>query len=587
MNDILADALHYASKGLPVFPLHGVSGGRCTCGRVCGSPGKHPKTRHGLSDAATDERTVTEIFEGETYESTNLGVCTGREANLVVIDVDVAKGASLSDLFLIVPESVMHSTSHVRTGGGFHFLFQYPTGTEIRNSTSKILPNVDVRGNGGYIVAPSSMHLSGKRYEYLNDVDELKPFPDAFIAKLLVRKSSARATPTGDVINNGSRNATMASIAGSMHRRGMAFKAILAGLREENEEKCKPPLDEQELVRIVKSIQKYDSQNNRDPQVFAGMFRTQPANQWIKESSEQPMPKKLCGDLWLEGELNLTFSDTGLGKTIYAVQTANDITRGEHLGPLPSEIEPQKILYFDFELSSKQFEGRYSYPGDTHYLDPYHFSDTFLRAEVDPDRFDPDVASSYEQYVLLQIEAEFLKTGAKIGFIDNITYLGKGTETARDALPLMKGLNRLKKKLELSLMVLAHTPKRDQSRPLSINDLQGSKMLSNFADTIVGIGASAKDTRIRYIKQLKVRSGEVIYDTENVLTCQVVKPDNFLKYDFLGHGCEREHLKGITEATRGEVVAKAKTLSAQGLTQRKIANELGISAAAVNKYLGL
>mgnify|MGYP000846718966 CR=1 FL=1 len=78
--------------------------------------------------------------------------------------------------------------------------------------------------------------------------------------------------------------------------------------------------------------------------------------------------------------------------------------------------------------------------------------------------------------------AEGRKTDAKIVVIDNTTYLKNETEKAKDALPLMKHLKTLKTRYNLSLLVLAHTPKRDLSKPLTRNDLHGSKMLINFTD---------------------------------------------------------------------------------------------------------
>ena len=140
----------------------------------------------------------------------------------------------------------------------------------------------------------------------------------------------------------------------------------------------------------------------------------------------------------------------------------------------------------------------------------------------------------------LTLALRLAETGAKVLIVDNITYLKNATETAKDALPLMKELIRLKKKFDLSILALAHTPKRDLSRPLTVNDLQGSKMLSNFADSIFAIGESAKDKNLRYLKQIKARNTEEIYHAENVATCQIIKPNNFLMFEFLTFGNERQ-----------------------------------------------
>lgn len=394
------------------------------------------------------------------------------------------------------------------------------------------------------------------------------------------------APALSNVTGNGSRNAAMASMAGTLRRRNAEPESIVAVLKLENAAKCNPPLPDDELIKIANSIDRYEpSKSNNMVAEQASMFTIKPANQWIKESRELPMPRKLFGDLWLEGEIVLLFSDTGLGKTIFGVQAADIITCGKRSQLLGSHAEPQRVLYFDFELSQKQFESRYSCEGGGINFDPYAFSQNFLRCEINPDTFDLETSSTFEQYILIEVEKAFVDTGAMIGIIDNITYLGKGTETAKDALPLMKGLNRLKKKLGLSLMVLTHTPKRDMSRPLSVNDMTGSKMLSNFADSVIAIGASARDQNTRYVKQVKVRSSEIIYGPENVLLVEVSKPANFLMFGILGFGCEREHLKGLTDQTRSQLIQNAKGLSDQGISQREIAKRLEISVGAVNKYL--
>jgi hypothetical protein len=143
----------------------------------------------------------------------------------------------------------------------------------------------------------------------------------------------------------------------------------------------------------------------------------------------------------------------------------------------------------------------------------------------------------------------------------------------------------LKKKYHLSILALAHTPKRDLSRPLTVNDLQGSKMLSNFADSIFAIGESSKDKNLRYLKQIKARNTEEIYHADYVATCQITKPDNFLMFEFLNFGNEREHLKTLSENDKNDLIAQVKNLSAQGKSQREIQREIGISLGAVNKYL--
>jgi KaiC/GvpD/RAD55 family RecA-like ATPase len=169
--------------------------------------------------------------------------------------------------------------------------------------------------------------------------------------------------------------------------------------------------------------------------------------------------------------------------------------------------------------------------------------------EINPDADFPEDAS-FEFALSNAIERVITDNGAKIVIIDNITYLRHENDRAKDALQLMNHLKRLKSKYNLSLLVLAHTPKRDLTKPLTRNDLQGSKVLMNFCDSSFAIGESSSDSSFRYIKMIKVRSTEHIYDSYNIMVCQITKPDNFLHFNFLHLDSEYKHLKMVTERDR-------------------------------------
>lgn len=318
---------------------------------------------------------------------------------------------------------------------------------------------------------------------------------------------------------------------------------------------------------------------------FTSLFKIQTATDWIEGAKLRPVPKMLFGELWFEGELCILFADTGKGKSILAVQIADAISKGVSVPHFALEADGQTVLYFDFELSDKQFEARYSTKQDDYFTHHYAFDPNFKRGEINQSSFLPKGFKDFESYLNFSLEYEIVETGAKVLIVDNITYLKSATETAKDALPLMKELIRLKKKFNLSILALAHTPKRDLSRPLTVNDLQGSKMLSNFADSIFAIGESAKDKNLRYLKQIKARNTEIIYDAENVATCQVSKPDNFLMFEFMSFGSEYEHLKALSNTDKADLIQRVKDLSALGESQRKIAKDLEISLTSVNRYL--
>jgi RecA-family ATPase len=317
-----------------------------------------------------------------------------------------------------------------------------------------------------------------------------------------------------------------------------------------------------------------------------GLFKVKTANEWLEQAKTTPIPEMLFSEFWHENEICILFADSNLGKSILAVQIADSISKGEPIRGFKLEAKKQTVLYFDFELSAKQFEVRYSVKSETEkvFENHYSFDYNFKRIEINPEAEIP-TEITFENYLNQSLEQSITETGAKILVIDNITYLKNETERSKDALPLMKYLKALKSKYGLSILALAHTPKRDLSRPITQNDLGGSKMLYNFIDSCFAIGQSNTDKNLRYIKQIKARNTAMIYDTENVIVCQLDKPYNFLAFEFLDFGAEREHLKQYTEKDRESTIEQVKELSKKGFSQRQIATEMGISLGAVNKYL--
>jgi archaellum biogenesis ATPase FlaH len=312
-----------------------------------------------------------------------------------------------------------------------------------------------------------------------------------------------------------------------------------------------------------------------------GLFTVKTASSWIEQAKGRPIPSMLFGEFWFEGELCILFADTNLGKSILAVQIGNSISKGEYIKGFKLETSKQPILYFDFELSDKQFENRYSIKFEQH----YSFDNNFIRVEINPDAEIPE-RQTFEDYLNHSLERAIKETGARVLIIDNLTYLKNETEKAKDALPLMKRLKALKNRYNLSILALAHTPKRDLSKPITRNDLQGSKMLINFCDSSFAIGESSNDKNTRYLKQIKARNTEIIYDTENVCICHIEKPYNFLQFEFLNYGTEREHLRQVSETEKTELESSIKELlqTEPGLTAYSIAKKLCKDETRFNSF---
>jgi hypothetical protein len=159
-NKNLAAAIEYTDVGWKVIPLHTPGPKGCSCGDpACPSVGKHPRTANGLQDA-TDELGVLMNWWSR-WPDANVGIATGEPSGIVVIDIDPgAEIAELCDEHGQFPETVEADTGR----GGMHLIFA--RSAPVRNSAGRLAPHVDVRGDGGYIVAAPSLHASGKRYAW-------------------------------------------------------------------------------------------------------------------------------------------------------------------------------------------------------------------------------------------------------------------------------------------------------------------------------------------------------------------------------------------------------------------------------------
>ncbi|WP_354329663.1 AAA family ATPase [Pedobacter sp. CG_S7] len=299
------------------------------------------------------------------------------------------------------------------------------------------------------------------------------------------------------------------------------------------------------------------------------LLEVRTANQVLHDASLQPDPKLLYDPLIIQGELVILFADTGIGKTALSVQIATQIAKIGY-----------QVLYVDLELSDKQFEKRYRTDEGQH----FKFPENFYRAGYCVLKKFPEMG--YEEFFIASLKRHIEETSATVIVIDNMTKIVAGsTDTAKCTIPIMNSLSEMKFGQGLTFLILEHNKKVDEWRPISLNDLQGSKMKSNFADSVFTIGRSAKDKNIRYIKQLKVRSSELVYDTDNVLICEITKVDGYLGFREIARGNELDLIRQPTENTRSSKIESATRLKNQGLSNIAIADQLGVTEGAIRKWL--
>lgn len=364
-----AAALEYARAGLGVFPLHGMrrvgktTALRCTCGNAkCENPGKHPRTQNGFKDA-TDDPTVIEEWWGR-WPDANVGIATG--SGLVVVDIDPRHGGTSVGLEL--PETRRATTG----GGGEHWYYWTGDGVPVPNSSGLIADGVDIRGDGGYVVAPPSVHASGRPYGWdPGGADKAQSAPAWLLGKARGKRSQqsrAGATeeqgPAASFIEGG-RNTALASLAGVMVDRGISRNAVLAALQVENAERCRPPLDDSEVSKIAWSISRYEPKNPVRPEQGGhggDTPDTQPLASWLGTQ------ELLCGPLeeprWVVPGLEIgpgrpggLWGYGGTGKSWIAIALALCVAGGKKF--LSWDIKPGKVAHVSHELGTYVLKERY------------------------------------------------------------------------------------------------------------------------------------------------------------------------------------------------------------------------------------
>lgn len=346
-------------------------------------------------------------------------------------------------------------------------------------------------------------------------------------------------------------------------------------------------MDQKELYNVESQIQEGLPAGEIDPiraitdavekSQHKGILTYETAAESVDIALKEPDPEDLYYGLVCQGEVTAFYGESGSGKTIFAVQMAIKMS------------QRHRVLYADFELSRKQFQKRYAKKTTDpetgkEMITKYPFPPNLIRCFFNNDD-DTDDDSYTEDSILAAIEQTALECKAEIVFIDNLTYLCTAAEDTKEAAKLMKKLVRLKRKYGWTLIVLTHSPKRDNSLPLTQDSMSGSKKLANLFDAVIALGKSAKDNDIRYIKQCKVRSSAEYYTADNVAVYSIEDENSFLHFKYLSTGVEADYLKERKDNALSESVYQVLDLKSQHFSEQKIADELGLSKSKVHRII--
>jgi len=260
-SDLLVVALRYIRRGWAVLPLHRPTGNGCSCGKAaCAKPGKHPRTRHGLKDATIQESRICCWWA--RWPDANIGVATGSPSGMLVLDVDDKhdNAGSRSLASLEERHGALPNTLTASTGAGRHLYFRYP-GRTVKNSAGALGAGLDIRGDNGYVIAPPSLHANGKIYSWVDSNAPIADLPNWLLSVLcnegLREAPEHQSEATGAIIRIGTRNDTLARLAGRLRARNMDWAAIEGKLQNANATILEAPLPLGEVQSIAASIARY------------------------------------------------------------------------------------------------------------------------------------------------------------------------------------------------------------------------------------------------------------------------------------------------------------------------------------------
>lgn len=340
MNEIMDAALKYAGMGFPVLPVR--------------RDNKAPYTPHGLKDASTNPDVIRDWWK--KWENANVAI---RTDGLCVLDIDMDDLSGKDGNFYLLQWQREHHESFpetwtARTGrGGYHLYYKAdkPVSSHIG-----IIQDVDIRGEGGYTIAPPSVHANGNRYEWVDGSEE-EPMAcaNAAVYHFLEegRDKPAEGFALPEKISQGKRNGTIFKLAACLQGKGLPDAAVLAACAETNKSQCEPPLADKEVKRIVSSAMKYEKGK---PEHSSGEI----LNIECIEDVEERETQWLIPSYIPRGVITLLASDGGLGKSSTGLNLAAAVSSGhkslfhEALDiPFDTTSEPGRVFLFSGEDSAE------------------------------------------------------------------------------------------------------------------------------------------------------------------------------------------------------------------------------------------
>lgn len=520
-NGLLISALSYAENyGYRVFP--------------CVPGGKTPLTKHGVLDATDDLDQIEKWWRDNP--NANIGIACGPESNLAVVDVDVQKGGDINDLLFGGLDQMVFNTLKAATGGGgLHLFYNYPQDFELKNSVSVLAPFIDVRAAGGYVIAPPSVHASGKEYLFINpECDRLLDFPQPWIERLRSAKHSAVSSFSAngqagtyshsngngnghnsglfvppphenlivpETVSQGARNQELTRVAGSLRRIGLNQTELFAALREINKRICVPPLDEQEVSKIAYSVARYK------PETAMNAVSDSKIGDAGDDSDDAVLLNTIKPFLLDDAFFNLTFEQkeilgfhigkrdiaiiqaaTNAGKTTLLRNVALCMAAGRRFWPFFEGARPVKLAYFDFENDIQDCQGDIQKMLDAFTPDERKLiAKNFIivpKGLMDGDLFQFNTNEKWAETLIARNAVEFV-------FVDNVSAaydLNDENSNAEVKRKIIKPLTRMALKNNCAFVFAHHYGKgKNELESAGVHAGRGASNLQGLSRTVINM----------------------------------------------------------------------------------------------------
>jgi hypothetical protein len=351
-NPFLRAALAYAGQlHWPVFPLK--------------PRAKEPLTPHGYKDATLDEEIIRQWWA--KWPKANIGIPTG--INFWALDIDPRNGGDDSRAQLVAKHGALADTIRQMTGGGGNqYLYEMPDQQKIGCYTA-VWPGIDVKGEGGYIVVPPSIHPSGKRYEWdtakRSILEEtINPANGWLIAEIIAatnHRGAGEPFALPEKLKKGEQHKVLFKMGAAMRAKGCGYDEILAALWEVNQNRCEEPGPRANIEKLARDVTKRypaGQKNGSKPAPPKGPRPIECSGAAAIYNSDYPEPAPIVDPILYPG-LTILGGRPKVGKSWFSLQLAVALISGTKLAAyLEVKKQPCRCLYVSLEDRPRQIRSR-------------------------------------------------------------------------------------------------------------------------------------------------------------------------------------------------------------------------------------